>query len=110
MGKIANRRPLKSRQTGWARDHEKLQLRMLLLITVEGARMSPADALFNELPDRIEGSRALSAAGYGAARPQSSWAAALLARPDGCAPICRAGMHPPRQLLLGSLSDFTATA
>ena len=61
-----------------------IQLRLLAnlmdgLLAVEGGRGSPTGPLFNEVPDRIEDSVLLVAAGYAAALPAAGWAAALLA-------------------------------
>jgi len=61
-----------------------LQLRLLCnmldgLIAVEGGRKSAYGPLFNELPDRIEDSLFLIAAGYAAGLPWLGFTAALLA-------------------------------
>lgn len=61
-----------------------LQLRLLAnmldgLVAVEGQKGSPLGALFNELPDRVEDSLFLIAAGYAADFAWMGWLAALLA-------------------------------
>jgi phosphatidylglycerophosphate synthase len=124
---LANRRPLKSRGTSWARAATNallrtkvtpdqisvigifiatagawafveawrapwlyllgalgIQLRLLCnmldgLVAVEGARKSPYGPLFNEVPDRIEDSVLIVAAGYAAGYLWLGFLAALLA-------------------------------
>ena len=61
-----------------------IQLRLLAnmldgLVAVEGERASPTGPLFNEVPDRIEDSLLLIAAGYAAGLGELGWLAALLA-------------------------------
>lgn len=61
-----------------------IQLRLLAnmmdgLVAVEGARGSPTGALYNELPDRVEDSILLIAAGYASGTDWLGWLAALLA-------------------------------
>ena len=123
----ANRRPLKSRSTGWAAFAAKgalklgltanqvsflgivaaglgawamletdlhpslflaaaaaIQLRLLAnmidgMVAVEGGKGGPTGAIWNEVPDRIEDSLFLVAAGYAATLPWLGWLAALLA-------------------------------
>jgi phosphatidylglycerophosphate synthase len=61
-----------------------IQLRLLAnmmdgLVAVEGGRFSSTGPLFNEIPDRIEDSLLLIAAGYAAQAPALGWTAALFA-------------------------------
>ncbi len=61
-----------------------IQLRLLAnmldgLVAVEGQRGSPTGLLFNELPDRVEDSLFLIAAGYASGLDWLGWLAALLA-------------------------------
>jgi phosphatidylglycerophosphate synthase len=61
-----------------------IQLRLLAnmldgLVAVEGGRGSPTGAIFNELPDRVEDSLFLVAAGYACGMGWLGWLAALLA-------------------------------
>ncbi len=122
-----NRRPLKTRQAGWAQALARglgaaglspnaistigvlfaaagaacfvyapdnpwlwlggalgIQLRLLAnmldgLVAVEGGKASATGPLFNELPDRIEDTLLLVAAGYGAGAPELGYGAAILA-------------------------------
>jgi phosphatidylglycerophosphate synthase len=169
MPQMANRRPLKSRQTGWASALARLllrtpltpnalsmtgigfaaagadcfvlaprlpwlwlgaagfiQLRLLAnlmdgLLAVEGGRKSPTGALFNEVPDRIEDSVLLVAAGYAAGIAVLGWAAALLAistayvralggslglPQDFCGPMAK--QHRMALLALGAVASLVA--
>lgn len=61
-----------------------IQLRLLAnmldgLVAVEGGRGSPIGAIYNELPDRLEDSLFLVAAGYASGIAWLGWLAALLA-------------------------------
>ena len=124
---LKNRRPLASRQTGWASRAARamlasgltpnaismigigfaslgawalieateqpwlfvlaalgIQLRLLCnmldgMVAVEGGKGSATGPLFNEMPDRIEDSLLLIAAGYAAGMGWAGWLAALLA-------------------------------
>lgn len=49
------------------------------LVAIEGGRHTATGALFNEIPDRIEDSLLLVAAGYATGNPTLGWVAALLA-------------------------------
>lgn len=68
----------------WIAGATGIQLRLAAnmldgMVAVEGGRQTATGLLFNEVPDRIEDSLLLVAAGYAAGIPALGWLAALLA-------------------------------
>jgi phosphatidylglycerophosphate synthase len=68
----------------WLAGAVGIQLRLLAnmmdgLVAVEGGRGSPTGPLYNELPDRLEDTFLLVAAGYASGVPWTGWLAAVLA-------------------------------
>lgn len=74
----------KAQPMWWMAAAVSIQLRLAAnmldgMVAVEGGRQTATGALFNEIPDRIEDSLLLVAAGYAGGAPGLGWLAALLA-------------------------------